>query len=356
VDEPVTITIGCPPVALKSPKTGEAPRLPRGWHALCRVEYGFDRSGSPRSEGSAAVEMFTLTDKKDKGDEEAAMRHECPLLEVQPTPGRRFSADPKSFVSLEFKVSPTEGVIEVAPVVSGPAQHAWPIASLRDMVETNDKKHDDAETRRALTIRKRIKDWCKPEVDQFGRPEEDEVKELIRGNCAKWAQRYQVPTGPHLEEFLSTEYKLTREKWDNRLREIRAHAAAIPRPNPDSGSGGSSPASGPTRAEYQAKLKQLDAQWDQEFRTRVSAWAEAYIEAVSAASDKERLYRPPLCEPATITVEKVWTTAVDEAGKEYEVPLSTLAESSPSEPRPRSPDARSEPSPEKPSSKKIRID
>jgi hypothetical protein len=62
--------------------------------------------------------------------------------------------------------------------------------------------------------------------------------------------------------------------------------------------------------------------WTRDFKARVDAWAKAYIEEISVALEKERLHRPPISSPATITVEKVWTTAVDEAGVTYEVTLA----------------------------------
>jgi hypothetical protein len=307
VDEPVTITIGCPPVALKSPKTGEAPRLPSGWHALCRVEYGFDRSGTRRPEGRPVVETFTLTGE---GGEGAAMSHECPLLDVQPTPGRSFNADPPSSFSLAFEISPAEGVIKVEPAVTGPARDTWSIGDLHELVETSDKEYAVKKEQIVIQIRQRIRSWCMPEVDQFGGQAEKEVADLIRLPCAPWATKFPVPTGPHLEAFLAKDFAPpTRATWDDRLRDIRNGVAPLPRLAPAGG------------GIVLNRAQQRD-DWTRDFKARVDAWAKAYIEEISVALEKERLHRPPISSPATITVEKVWTTAVDEAGVTYEVTLA----------------------------------
>jgi len=318
VDNRVTIAIRCPPVALKSPETRDAPRLPRGWHARCRVEYGFDRSGTRRPEGRPVVETFTLTGE---GGEGAAMSHEYPLLDVQPTPGRSFHTNRQSSFSLAFKISPAEGVIVVEPAVTGPARDAWSIGDLRELVETSDKKHAEKKEQIVVQIRQRIRSWCMPEVDQFGGQAEKEVADIIRLPCAPWASKFLVPTGPHLEAFLAKDFPPpTRASWDDRLRDIRNGVAPLPRLAPAGGG-------------IVLDRAQQRHDWTREFKARADAWAKAYIQEISLSLDKERRHRPPLSAPATITVEKVWTTAVDEAGMTYDV---TLAEPHSANPRAKS--------------------
>jgi len=320
VDNQTTIRIPCPPVALKSQGTGAAPRLPRGWHARCRVEYGFDRSGTRRPEGSPVVETFTLMDA---GGDGAAMSHDCQLLEVKPTARRPFPAASPSFLSLVFKISPAEGVIEVEPMVTGAARQVWSIGDLRELVETDDKKHAEEKKRIERSIRQRINEWCKPEVDQFGGQAEKEVADLIREPCARWAKEYPLPTGPHLEAFLAKALPPpARESWDNRLLKIRERVAAIPKPQ-EPGNSSPRPTGSTTPEEYRTRLAPLGIEWKQEFGKRIQAWADAYIADLFIALDEGRSLRPPLMAPVTITVEKVWTTAQHEAGTTYEVPLVT---------------------------------